>query len=245
MAIAACGPLGERAGALRTGSGPGREAPAASPLAEVGRLEISGAPRCWATLITPSHAITAAHCLTQGMDQVTPGDAVLALDLGGERHRFPIDRTRSFGGASPPASAALNGDVALLRLARAVPASLATPRPLARARAASGDEVTFVGVDPSGNAPRRLTTWRFDPAREERVMVPGDSGGPLLLGAPGALGPLVAVGSGYAGTPCAAAARDRMLFGDAAGMRLAIENTIAAWEAEARRGLAASPDFGP
>ena len=204
------------------GSLPPRSVQRRSPLpfAEVGRLEIGGATQCVATLFTPSSAITAAHCLPPGMTEVTPRDAVLALDDEAGARRFAIDRVYAFGeSGSGGADAGLNGDVAVLHLTESVPVDLATPRPLARARLVAGDEVTFVGPlerRRPQEPPRRIRTWRFDPAMTERIMLPGDSGAPLILGSPRALGPVAGVASGYVATACGGTAPDRMLFGDVA-----------------------------
>jgi hypothetical protein len=94
---------------------------------------------------------------------------------------------------------------------------------------APGDLVTFVST--AGGAAPRLTSWSFDPAAQGRVMRPGDSGGPVLRGAPDELGAVVAVGSGYVTSPCAGEAPDAMTFGDVAGAAPAIERAIAGWSA--------------
>jgi hypothetical protein len=92
--------------------------------------------------------------------------------------------------------------------------------------------VTFVATA-DGDA-TRLAAWSFDPSRSGRAMRPGDSGGPLLRVLPAGLGPIVAVGSGYASTRCADEAPDAMTFGDVAAAAPAIERAVAGWAAPGR-----------
>jgi hypothetical protein len=212
--------------AVRDRARPEGDAP---PLSEVGRLEVAGRVRCTATLIAPSLAVTAGHCVAQDLVGVTPADAVLVLGAGGAQARFHIDGAEALGRPATERGG-LNGDVGIVHLARPVPWDVARPRPLARAALSAGDTVTFVGLGSVElGAPPRVSTWRFDPAGEGRVMRPGDSGGPVLLGAPGSLGAVAAVGSGYVSTPCAGSARDAMIFGDVAGAAAAIDQAAAAW----------------
>ena len=227
--------LASGCGAIRESSGRSAASVAPrlpAPLSEVGRLEIGGAARCIATLFTPSAAVTAAHCLPPGMTETTPGDAVFALGDGSPPHRFPVDGAYAFG--APDGSGqgdALNGDVAVIHLAQAVPAEVASPRRLGRVRTEAGSEVTFVGMDRSGAPPydvRRVRSWWFDPALTERIMLPGDSGGPLIGGSPGDLGPIIGVGSGYATSPCGAMTPDSMVFGDVTRFRADIETAVGA-----------------
>jgi len=207
-----------------------------SALSDVGRLELGGVDRCGATLFTPSAAVTAAHCLVPGMTEVTPRDAVLAIGGGVELQRFPVDRAWAFGSHRREGDAAFNGDVAVLHLATPVPARVATPRPLAASGVRPGEEVTLASLDESrSGGTRRLRSWRFRPASTDRVLSPGDSGSPLLLGGTNELGPVVAVASGYATTPCASSVPDRALFGDVARVRGAIETTLAQWEGDPSR----------
>jgi hypothetical protein len=218
--------------ACAAGCGAHRErapAPREIPLAEVGRLEVGGVGRCTVTLFTQSHAITAAHCVSGDLAGVTPANAILVLGRGTAEERFPVDLAEPVGSTGAGSASGLNGDVAVLHLARPVPAEVARPRPLARTRVAPGDLVTFVGLGSMlPGHPPRLTTWRFDPTGQGRVMRPGDSGAPLLRGAPGTLGEIVAVASGYLTTSCAGSVPDRMTFGDVASAAPAIGRALAA-----------------
>jgi uncharacterized protein YceK len=225
--------LASGCGAIREGRSAASGAPRPpAPLSEVGRLEIGGAARCIATLFTPSAAVTAAHCLPPGMTETTPGDAVFAVYDGGPPHRFPVDRAYAFGAPDDSGRGnVFNGDVAVIHLAQAVPAEVASPRRLGQVRAEAGSEVTFVGMERSGAPPnevRRVRSWRFDPALTERIMLPGDSGGPLIGGTPGDLGPILGVGSGYATSPCGAMTPDSMVFGDVTRFRADIETAVGA-----------------
>jgi hypothetical protein len=219
LAGAGCGAFRERA---RWGS--------AAPLSEVGRLEVGGSERCTATLFTPEHAVTAGHCVAPDLTGLTPANAFLVLERGGAAERFPVDRAEAFGAPRAGEPGGLNADVAVVHLARPVPPEVARPRQLARVPVSSGDVVTLVSVAsvPRGSPPS-LSTWSFDPTAASRVMRPGDSGGPLLLGAPGALGAIAGVGSGYVSTPCAGSTPDAMIFGDVVRAAGSIHRATAAW----------------
>ena len=86
---------------------------------EVGTLFIGGG-MCTATLITPTVAVTAAHCVDFGTTS-RPGEYgrfIMQASPTSTQQRYTVDRYRSFGRAD-------RSDVALVHLSAAVPDSVA------------------------------------------------------------------------------------------------------------------------
>jgi hypothetical protein len=155
------------------------------------RPEVGSISGCTATLVGPRLVLTAAHCLDYG-SRTSPGrwGTFEIRRAAGDAQRFTIERYVSFGrtvGAD---------DVALIRLASEVPASVAIPAGIARTEPSSGTPVTIFGYGcqvrgSSGRwAKQRLdTTW----GRRTTNLCPGDSGGPTITPS----GEVVRINSGY------------------------------------------------
>lgn len=155
------------------------------------RAEVGSISGCTATLVGPRLVVTAAHCLGYGT-RTSPGryGTFEIRRAAGDSQRFTIERYVSFG------SQVGADDVALIRLASEVPASIATPAGLARTSPSAGSAVTIYGY----GCQRRNTsgTWakqklRTSWGRVTTNLCPGDSGGPTITDE----GLVVQVNSGY------------------------------------------------
>ncbi len=160
---------------------------------EVGRLHFGQGGFCTATLITENVAVTAAHCVDYGTQQTAGnyGRFVVDPNENASPRSFDITHYRSF-------SSRLGwSDVALLRLAQRVPASVAVPTHISTQNARSGESVTVYGYGCTdrdtqrGGFLKRSFTYAF--GRSENLC-PGDSGGPVVIGNEG---PVFLVNSGY------------------------------------------------
>ena len=162
---------------------------------EVGTMLVNGG-MCTATLIRQNVAVTAAHCVDyRSVDQ--PGRNLGQLTLegaDGTEHQFPIDGFKSYSRSNESGTK----DVALLRLARPVPAAVARPTGLASRFPSPGEQVRWMGYgcgrrgfsdDHSGR--KQQIIFGFSGTDNS---CPGDSGGPSFLGLDG---PVFRVTSGY------------------------------------------------
>lgn len=155
---------------------------------EIGR--ISG---CTATLVRPNIVITAAHCVNF-RSRTTPGNYnTFTIDLGpGNSQSYPVDLIQVYSGGDLG-----DQDVALMRLSREVPPEVATPTSLAEREPAAGEAATIFGYgctnrsSHAGTWTKRKFAFQYGNTYN---LCPGDSGGPVVLGADG---PVFGINSGY------------------------------------------------
>jgi hypothetical protein len=156
---------------------------------EVGMASFSWGSYCTATLIAPRVAITASHCVEYASRDATGYFGSFRIDKAGSGSEwYDIDRYRAFVGSGLGAP-----DVALLRLATAVPANVATPAPLATSKPSNGTPLTIYGYGcnddwehQTGGGTKRDYGYRWGD-RLVNVLCPGDSGGPVRVDSTGAV----------------------------------------------------------
>lgn len=204
---------------------------------EIGMFRRGGG-MCTATLISPFYAITSARCLNESNYQdtaVRPGD-VFQMD---SQQPVPIDRIYSFG--SHFTEKIWNGrssNIAVLRLARSVPFTTATPVALSD-RFPSGSPVdsTRFGYgcnrrDGSGGGVKRygglfgLVSNRW---------CSGDTGGPALFGLGVDAQPLWGILSGQSWD--LSAGGDFDLDADASYHKKQIEAVMRSWDGSVELGI--------
>ncbi|MBX3264525.1 MAG: S1 family peptidase [Labilithrix sp.] len=215
---------------------------------EVGAFR-HGGTLCTGTLVAPNVVLTAAHCVPSMKDEdVSTAEPAWVFDVtaraasaGGAAadrvtHRFKVARIHAL-----PVASDFDGtqrwrrkDIALLRLADDVPASVARPAGIASRRPRLGGDVAVYGYgctdrakDANGRRPgsgtKRKKEYRWSLGLwagfgDTQNLCPGDSGGPLLDVERSAV---FGVHSGYVNGDDA--------FGDVPANRAAILTTIAAW----------------
>ncbi len=158
---------------------------------EIGMVWTAGGYGCTATLIAPRVAITASQCLVPQYTGTAPAGSILQLTdaRSGVVSSFGIDDSFSF---YP------EGDIALVHLAGAVPASLATPATLVGQEPAPGTAVTYYGYGCPGYGTKRFYTFSYGQTTSE--ICGSDGGGPGVVGyGPPATGPIWGIAS--AGSP--------------------------------------------
>jgi hypothetical protein len=202
---------------------------------------------CQGTLVAPQAVLTAAHCVsfatrTFGVTEGVTFDVRASPEAPVQS--FVVAEAKSFGGSQD----ARAQDVALLRLADAVPAELATPAGIADEDPGSFGTVTYFfnprsscrRVDPPGvRLVREVFWWR------SLWTCPGDSGGPIFAGALGDRGPVVRLVQGSYGVTLPAPGNGDMFGGpsgvpvelwpalsDPVAMRAQLVATLDAWSAE-------------
>jgi hypothetical protein len=162
---------------------------------ELGKLEMPGWD-CSATLITPRHFVTAAHCIDY--KPLWKGGGRLMIETAGGTHFFGVERAFSQGDEVG------SDDIAVGRLARRVPRRIATPAPITTAQP-SHTWLTVMGYgcdqdDPeSGWGIKRFKEYWYDGGSSENLCS-GDSGGSVFLGLLHDKGPIVRINSGIRGS---------------------------------------------
>lgn len=155
------------------------------------RPEVGSISGCTATLVGPRLVITAAHCLSYGTRN-TPGNygTFEIRRRSGDSQRFVIERYVSYGGSVG------GDDIALIRLASAVPSSVATPAGLAPTNPSRGAPLAIYGYGCQARGTRgtwakqKITTTY---GATTTNLCPGDSGGPTITSD----GRVLRINSGY------------------------------------------------
>jgi V8-like Glu-specific endopeptidase len=164
---------------------------AEASLAAVGRLRPAHRTEggCSAVLIAPEVALTAAHCARGAVS----GPRAMQLQIGPypgpPAFRATVRAVAFHADFAPGAITAdsAHADLALLRLARPVPAEIATPIPVARAPDAEADQPDLVAI------------YGFVNGADD--VLRGHPGCALLTVGPGLLGSDCRVVSGISGAP--------------------------------------------
>lgn len=201
---------------------------------EIGRMQ-SATGACTATLVRPNVLITAAHCVQYQNLQNHNGQFRIDLPTGGAR-TYTWDTARVF---SQDLGAA---DLALLRLASPVEASVATPTTIATTDPPAGSALRLFGYGCSDRANNhddhqgRKQTANLVAGQTSSKLCPGDSGGPVTVGDDG---PVYLINSGY----YVQSGAD--IFGRPVQYRAQLEAVIAEWAGGADPGLPPSGQQPP
>lgn len=139
---------------------------------------------CTATLVDRKIAITAGHCIdyknqdragNYGYLQVTTPDSRGNLVT----RRYTVNGYHNFDGW-PHAPAWDPDDIGLVRLAKAVPCSVARPAGLRKDSPKAGTVVSRWGYGRCGNEASRKRVKHFTRGGFTNMLCPGDSGGPTM-----------------------------------------------------------------
>ncbi|MBI5517737.1 MAG: trypsin-like serine protease [Deltaproteobacteria bacterium] len=156
---------------------------------EIGSLSVG----CTGTLVAPNVVISAAHCFGYGSTR-SPGrygTFSIRRAAGEASVSYTIEQYVSYS------SQLGTYDVALVKLATAVPASVATPAGVARSIPSRGTRLAVYGYGCTARG--TSTDWRkrrfvFTEGPASNNLCPGDSGGPVIVADTGAV---LRINSGY------------------------------------------------
>lgn len=206
---------------------------------EVGSMQMGGGA-CTATLVGPRLAITASHCVDYTSREPVGNYGTFEIRRArGDSHTYRIQRIAAYMG---PAEVIGQTDVALLELATAVPADIATPAGLVSREPASGTSVTIYGYGcqyRGGSGAFSKQSYRTRWGATTAVLCPGDSGGPTMTDD----GLVISTNSGYYGGD---GGPDE--FGRVYRVRTQIDATVARWGETLGSGSTPPPpvaDAGP
>jgi hypothetical protein len=190
------------------------------------RPEVGSIGGCTATLVTPRHFITAAHCVHDYAAEQFGGE----FTTGSES--FPIDRMMAFHDNVG------RFDVAIGRLAVPVPFWVARPARIAATRPPAGTVATVLGygcndrnpVEGGGTKRYAIIPWGTATSR----LCFGDSGGPVFEGGLYDNGAIIGINSAVQGVSFELGFD---VFADPTYFRQRIEQTIRSWEGEVEPGI--------
>jgi hypothetical protein len=198
---------------------------------------------CTATIIAPKYVLTAAHCLEPAYTSaIPPATASFNFeDIGGASRVYGIDRVFTFAGKRWEylPDGVSTTDVALVRLASAIPAAQAIPARLASNLPRTGDRSTIFGygctdrTPPSGGGYLQFVS--FDYGSSTTALCWGDSGGPVSYGNVGEEGGIWGVNSDF---NFVGSTDDDWtdIFGGAAYLKPQIEDIMRTWEGDLQLG---------
>ena len=203
------------------------EQPVVNGIPTTARPEVGQINGCTATLISPRHFLTAAHCISYEANRTIAG----SLWIGS--NAYGIERITAFHNGLG------NFDVALGRLNTVVPSSVATPARLASAQPSTGTIATVMGYgcndrNPAeGGGTKRYAEFSW--GNTSTRLCYGDSGGPVFQGRLGDGGPIIGINSGHTGSRGDENGAD--IFGDPTLFKQRIEQTLRDWEGGLEPGI--------